>query len=43
MEHPLNSGALKQRPFNTEAEGGCMVQEWDFEAGTFFEQLKKIK
>jgi hypothetical protein len=29
--------------FNTEAEGGRMVKEWDFEAGIFFKKSKKIK
>jgi hypothetical protein len=29
--------------FNTEAEGGRKVKEWDFEAGIFFKNSKKIK
>ena len=29
--------------FNTEAQRGRMVKEWDFDAGIFFRNSKKIK
>ena len=37
------SHSFTMRPPSTEAEGGRMVKEWDFEAGIFFKNSNKTQ
>ena len=41
--YPASKSLHHAASFNTEAKGGRMVKEWDFEAGIFVKKSKRIK